>query len=205
MSIETFGDLKQAINNDLNRDDLVDVVADYVEAVIQKYQKSFFYETDQTDTMPTVVGTAYYELPGDMIAVDRIRLDQSGVWQRVSKVDYKELLEMDTLVNPTLTVPSLWAPYDKGFRLFNVPDKIYTLELTGSGRIPVPDLDTDSNFWTQDAADMIRCATLARIYRVRIKNYEAARECQAEAEDYRLALKQETFHRSATRVIAAHW
>lgn len=203
--MSTYGDLKQNVYNSLNRDDLVDAAIVAVEDAIKHHQRNFFYETPQTDQMSTVIGQGQYDIPDDMVSVQWIRLDQSGVWHFLRMVEYREILIADTLVIPVQSVPSMWASFDNGFRLYNVPDKIYTLELTGNGFIPIPTDDADENFWTNDAEQLIRYTALAKLYRIRIGNYDRAAMLDSEAEKFRKQLWKQTFEVSSDRRIAGHW
>jgi hypothetical protein len=205
VSIKTYQDLKTAINTDLNRDDLVDVVADYVEDAIKEAQRSFYYKTERLILVNTVVGQEFYSMPEELISILWLRLNLAGVWNPIRKVEYQQILGLADLVVPSRSVPSLWAPLGDQFRLYMAPDQIYSLELTGFERIGVPKDDDTSNFWTTAAAPMIRYSTLAQIYRVRIGNPQKAAECDASAEKFRVSLIRETISKTTQRVIAAHW
>jgi len=201
----TFDELKQVIINDLNRDDLTDVVADYVEDAIRHWQRTFFFKTDVVESLDTVPGQVFYDIPDTMMGITYMRLDLSGVWQWMSKVEYRSLLGLDNLVNPVRSVPNLWAPFDNKFRIFTAPDQIYQLELTGNGKIAIPTTGDSTNFWTEDGAPLIRRTTLAEIYRRRVKDFEKAAECDRDAQSYLMQLRKETINKSTMRQFSPWW
>lgn len=211
----TFADLKQSIITELNRDDLDDVVNDFVAERIRHYQRLFFYAAQVVGYVNTAVGTAIYASQatqeGDSVAtefvrIDFIRLNYQSVWQWISgPVPYETLLHADVNIPSVPSVPTSWAKRDGIFRLFPVPDAIYQLELTGLGKIPIPDNDDASNFWTEDAADLIRTSTVAQIYLRRVKNAQAYQAANTATEDAFDSLTLESVMKGTRGIIEMHW
>jgi hypothetical protein len=200
-----YNDLTQNIITLLNRDDLTDQVYYFAESTIRKYQRDFFYNSPTTELVNTVVGQPTYDLPEDLVNIDYMRLNYSNVWQWMNEVTYESILHMDVNIPSTQSVPTVYAIFDSKFRVYSAPDQVCQLEITGNGKIPIPDDDDVENFWTNAASDLITYATLAQIYAVRIKDTDSAQRCQVVAEQHRLSLARETQERATMRLIRAWW
>lgn len=205
MAVTIYKDLKQAVINDLRRDDLTDAVIDTIESCIRRYQRDFTYATPVTETMTLVVGQALYPVPGDLVSIQWIRLNNANVWQFMDEVEYKLMLLMDVNIPAVVSIPTLWAKYDAMFRVFQAPDKPYQIELTGNGKVPIPADDNTSNFWTTQASDMIRFAAEAQLYLTLIKDSDSYERCAKAAEDHRISLVRETIEKSCVGLIQAWW
>lgn len=216
----TYGDLKAAIVFTCNRDDLTDVIDDAVAVTITRLQRDFFYSTPKTEYIYTVPGQVFYDVPADLVSIQYMRLlnppnfhldgtgafvADNGNWQTMIKCEYDRLLLMDTTVPVPLSIPSIYAPYDNQIRIFQAPDKVYPLELTGNGKIAIPADDTVSNFWTEAAGSLVRYATAALIYLTRIKQPELYQSYQLQADKERISLIRETWAKSTMSQISAWW
>lgn len=208
----SYGDLRQGVLLDLNRSDLIDYASDALEDTIRFLQRSFFYATDQTDTLYTsddgtaggALGGVSYDLPADMVSLTYLRLNNAGNWEWMTKIDYEQILRYDTTIPPTKSTPTVWAPFDLGFRIYSTPDIVYQMELTGNGLIPIPDDDATVNFWTTEARAYVRYLTVSRVHRLRTKNNDAAAACEQLAEEERRSLMRVTVDRATDRKIAPH-
>jgi hypothetical protein len=200
-----FGQLKAAIASDLNRDDLGSVIADFVEDRIRFYQREFFFGAPQTVTFTTNPGQAAYPFPDSVVNPQLVRMLYYENWQLLSEVAYNDILALDTNVPSTQSPPDLWAPFGLLIRLYPVPDGWYPIEITGHGKLPIPHDDTVTNFWTLDAAMLIRYATAAQIRAVRLRDLDGAQADLVAADRERINLLGETVDRDGRGQFAVNW
>jgi len=205
MAVTTYGDLVQVIATDVNREDLTDEIIDYTQSLIRKYQRDFFYNSPTQEIVTLTAGTNTYPLPDDLVNIDYMRLDYANVWQWMPEVTFERILHMDVDIPSVRSVPSCYAIFDSKFRIYQTPDQDYDVEITGNGKIPIPADSDTSNFWTTQASDLIRFATEAQLYAVRIKDDASAQRCLIAAEQHRLSLMRETQERATMRLIRAWW
>lgn len=202
----TYGELIQLIITDTNRDDLTDYIQGTAEGVITRLQRLFTYATPTTETVQTDIGVASYLTPTNLVDIKFIRLDNAGIWEMlVGPVPYETLLLMDTNVVPVTSIPSMWATYDSMFRLYQPPDQIYTLELTGDGKVPIPADDGAENFWTQGGAQLVRFETLAQVRLIRLKDPEGAQQAHIAAAEELKMLNRETVLKATRGQIEINW
>lgn len=127
-----------------------------------------------------------------------------GIWLSLDKVNYYSILDVDTLAPSTVAQPSMWGQFNTQFRLYPCPDQAYPLECTGDQSIPAPILDADTNFWTQDAADLTIYATCAEVAELYTKDFDAAARFRAaEQREYKRILKT-TFNIGDPMIIKSH-
>jgi hypothetical protein len=200
-----YSDLRQLIAQDLNRDDLSDIIDDYVKGRIEFYQKDFLYVSPMTEQISTVAGQALYALPVEFVGLDRVRLAYGQVWRNLMEAEYNDLLAWDVNIPPVRTIPMRWAPFGTKIRLWPVPNDSYQLELTGQGKVPAPTADTDTNFWTEAAATLIRYATTAQVRLLRLRDTDGFQTDMIAAERERLKLVQETTAKESNDIISAWW
>lgn len=205
-----FLDLKNDIIEDLNRgsdaaDQAVAAVPAFVTNAILRAQREFYYATPVTVFLSTVENQSMYPVPDTLIAIQIMRLQNANTWQSMTKIDYTSILAIDTNIPASTSIPTLWAPFDRQFRLFQAPDKAYPLELTGLGRIPVPSSDAQHNFWTDDARFYIRFMTVADIYLARIKDQPTFQAYAVMADNARLALVRETYEKVTFGQVFVNW
>jgi len=213
MSIVNFGDLKQAVIKDLRRDDLTDVVADKLEAVIRRYQRKFLYATpvtsqladDGVTVLQTVAGANTYQIPPSFIAVTLVRLLFGNVWRHLQEEHWDRLLYLDSVEPTVQSIPSHWSRQGDRIRFFQTPDQVYTYELTGLRKVPIPTDDTVSNFWTTNAADLVRYGTLAEIYQTVVKEPDLAAMMKQSEQEHLMSLIGESIEKSTQQRVRAWW
>jgi len=153
------------------RTDLAAVIYDFSQKRFNYWAGFYFYASNTQDTsITTTPGQIYYNLPGTMRNVRMIRLNMGSVWLVLDKANFNgiyDILQSDVTIPPITTLPSSWAQFGLTFRLFPVPDRAYNLELTGNNAPPIPTLDQDENFWTEDAdaGQLIVADTVAYIFK----------------------------------------
>jgi hypothetical protein len=112
----------------------------------------------------------------------------TGIWITLDKMDYKEMLERD-VVSPNIQgLPDSFAQFNLQFRLYLVPDQSYQLELTGSAAPPAPINDDDTNWWTEDGAQLTIFATAAEVKQFYLHE-DGSAERAGEVREYRRIMK----------------
>jgi hypothetical protein len=86
-----------------------------------------------------------------------------GVWVDLNRAPYKDVLYADPLSPPNQGPPYAYCQFGTRLRLYLTPDNGYPLEITGNAAPPAPVLDTDDNFWTEDASKLIIASTVLEI------------------------------------------
>jgi hypothetical protein len=198
----TWSQLLDRIASRINRDDLAAAIREIAEERVHYYASEVFYSANVYDrSITTVKGTKFYDLPSGWQDCNSIRVLQgtptTGIWLTLTGKDYEYLNNLDNLEPPVQSVPAYWALYNnpatgnRAFRLFPTPGTTYNVELTLDKPPDVPQ-DNATNFWCDDAMNLILYATAAEIFRVHISNPVRAQEfADAEARE-RLSMGAKT-------------
>ena len=76
MAISTYAELKTAVANWLDRDDLTDIIPDFIVLAETRHKRDFKIRRMETRvTANTIADTEYYTLPDDYIAMRNIKLN----------------------------------------------------------------------------------------------------------------------------------
>lgn len=87
----------------------------------------------------------------------------SGVWLDMVKVSYDQIINEDVLSPSLASLPYEYGQFNTQFRLYPVASATFPLECTGNAAPAAPVVDTDDNFWTEDAAWLIIASTTNEI------------------------------------------
>lgn len=189
----TLAILKARIADELLRTDLTSQIGYAIADAVALYQKRRFRFTQHRSTFATVAGTEFYAaptIPSDIVQIDSLRLTVNGRQVVMTEWGYGELEAIATTTN-TQAQPVAWAWYADQIRLYPVPDAAYTVTLSYQRAIAAPTLDTDSNVWTTDAANLIRHAAKRIIATdVLMSTNDAAMYAQSEGLEYRRLVKE---------------
>ena len=112
--------------------------------------------------------------------------------------------------NPSLRgQPSDWAFLGNQIRFYPIPDAAYPVRATRTGRVIALVADTDSNVWTTDAFDLIRCEAKMILARDTLHDTQIVAESEAAIygnpgvvgdRGFLGALKAETMRRGRSRI-----
>jgi hypothetical protein len=189
MPISTYAELKTAIADWLNRDDLVAVIPSFVslaEADINRSLRDYRMEKRSTATLEA----QYSALPGDW--VETIRLQLTSGSRRLELASDGALAEMRGMLNDQTGVPTHYAHTAGGLELFPTPSGSFTAELVYISKVPALS-DTATTNWLLSAApdvylygalvqsapylkDDQRAAVWAGLYQNAITNLNSASE-----------------------------
>lgn len=203
--------LRFLIENDLARDDMANIIPREIELRVEHYQNEFFYPGPQTITvddagapLTTFPNVLFYQIPFTLLTLSCVRMTYGGSWVELYRESIETLLQMDVNIPEVLSPPTNYAVQANRVRLYPCPGDIYPLEFTGQGRIPAPVDDEDINFWTYEAALLIRHSVTAEIRRSKIGDLERAAISEAAAERERLRLQGITSATESTGVVKGY-
>ncbi len=151
-----FGTMKTRIGNETLRTDTVSLgfIGDEIVSAIAHYENQPFQFNETRATASTVADTAYIALPTDFIDLVHMKVELNGSNYQMYSCDFEEIEDMDT---GTYTgQPSQYAIYDQQFRLYPVPDTVYTLTLAYIKELGSLSADTDTNAWMTTGEELIR-------------------------------------------------
>jgi hypothetical protein len=189
VSIGTYAQLRTAIADWLNRDDLAAVVPSFIalaEADINRALRDYRMEKRSTATLDA----QYSALPGDWM--ETIRLSLTGSTSRIELASDGALAEMRAMRGDIVGKPTHYAHTAGGLELFPTPDQTYTAELVYFSRVPALS-DTNTTNWLLTASpdvylygslvqsapylkDDARAAVWAGLYQNAITNLNSASE-----------------------------
>lgn len=138
-----------------------------INAAIRHYQpKRFWFNESRAVTFNTVASTAVYTfttIGTEFYKIDgAFRTDGSEITE-LDRVNYTELEPGQA--TPTEAAPTAYAYVAKSVRLYDVPDAIYSVRLTGHIKIAAPASDAEAdNIWMTEAYDLIMCRAKAELY-----------------------------------------
>lgn len=189
MAISTYAELRSAVADWLNRDDLAAVVPSFIalaEADINRSLRDYRMEKRST----AALDAQYSALPNDW--VETIRLSLTGSTSRVELASDGALAEMRAMRGDIVGRPTHYAHTAGGLELFPTPDQTYDAELVYFAKVPALS-DTVTTNWLLAAApdvylygalvqsapylkDDARAAVWAGLYQNAITNLNSASE-----------------------------
>lgn len=170
-----YVELRRQIVDSLARNDLDNVVQAACRERIEFYQGRFLFPSPILySAISTAVGVNEYTLPREIMKIHKIQYLYASSWIELMPMTYSEILQVDTNQPSIRTVPGFWAPFGAKIRIFSTPDGVYPLRILCDSKIPAPNLDADENFWTVEAAGLIKHSAIAQIREERLKDPEGA-------------------------------
>ena len=144
MPITNYSELKTAIANWLNRDDLTSVIPDFItlnEADMDRRIRHWRMEKRVTAT----VDGQYTGLVGDYLEAIRFAVTGSE-YERVELISQADMQQRRFANADTKGVPQYYAITDGQLELYPTPDGTYTVEMLYYGQIP-PLSDSTTTNW----------------------------------------------------------
>ena len=182
-----------------------------IQSAIAKWERERFYFNEAynsaTPLFTTVSGQELYtssDAAGIATApeIDELRALISGTRVVLTKRGWSYLEDMSS--NPSARgQPSEWAYFAQTIRLYPIPDGAYQIAAMRTQRLTALSADADTNVWTQDGADLIRCEAIAQLGHGILK--DPALAATAEKQIYGpyghlRMLKAETARRAKSRI-----
>lgn len=156
MALSNYSELKTAIADFLNRDDLTSVIPTFItlaEAQIARDLRHWRQERRVTTTL----NERFENLPNDWIKTVNMYLEDG------SPVEYASVAEIGRqrlLTNDTSNKPRLYTINSGQFEFFPQPDEGYTLTMIYVARIPELLEDTSYNWLLREYPDVYLYASL---------------------------------------------
>jgi hypothetical protein len=154
------------IMDELDRPDLEGPIRNAIRGAIGFWQRERFAFNDGVLSFVTVPGQAGYGgsyLAGQnvMLAIDSaVAIDASDTTWALRNVPISDLEALGD--QNQAGQPAYFAKFSEGYRLFPIPDDVYTIRFTGHVRLGAPATDADTNAWVDEAYDLI--ASYAKRY-----------------------------------------
>jgi hypothetical protein len=218
----TLGDLKARVQSETTRDDLADDLASALTLCIQKsieqYAAVRWWFNERRILVPTVAGQGFISWPADSVnslrVLDGVFLELAGGnrWPLLARniVEWEHLTQPANMAgqpyNYLVAEDASWNPIIK---LWPTPSSVWNIVIDGLFEVtPKVSADTDSNFWTNQGADLICAQTKIRLYRDYLSATTAdtrlANAVLQETDAYS-RLRAESNRRTTTGRVRASW
>jgi len=128
MAITTYAELKTSIANWLDREDLTDVIPDFIALAETRHKRDFKIRRMETRvTANTISGTEYYSLPDNYIAMRNIKLNSDPK----TPLEYLTPEIMDRLQAGSSTgMPKAYSIKGNDIQIRPLPDGVYEIEVS---------------------------------------------------------------------------
>lgn len=149
MPITTYAELKTAIANWLNRDDLTSVIPDFVtlaEAQMNRAVRHWRMEK----RVETTLDEQYENLPSDFVETLELTLTDGDMLTLISTADMQRR-KRDSVVTGK---PKYYRVSSDQFEFYPAPDGDYTLSLQYYGKTPALSDSNTSNWILENAPDL---------------------------------------------------
>jgi hypothetical protein len=141
MAITTYSELKSAIADFLNRDDLTSVIPTFITLVEDQINRDLRH-WEQQKRVTTTLDERYEYIPNDWIETVSMTLDTGRPLRLASRYDMAAMREKDDVAGE----PAYYTHDSGQFEFYPTPDDSYTLTVTYTARI-YPLSDTDDTNW----------------------------------------------------------
>jgi hypothetical protein len=127
MAISTYAELKTAIAGWLDREDLTDIIPDFIALTESRHRRDFKIRRMETRvTASTVADTEYYTLPDNYVAMRNIQLNTDPK----TSLEYLTPEIMDRVRGGSSTgKPKAYSIIGNNFQLRPIPDSVYEIEM----------------------------------------------------------------------------
>lgn len=194
--MSTFAQLKAQIADDLSRTDLTTQIEEAVLAAIVDQERTRFYFNERRDApaFTTVADQELYTSSDDadiatIAHIDNLVMILNGSRRRLFPETEQWMDEMSGLGTGA---PTHYSYLAKRIRLYPIPDAAYSVYMTGQIRLATLSADGDTNAWTEDAKELIRCASKEKIYRQIVHDFARADQMMQQVQYQRQLLTSES-------------
>lgn len=199
----TYLDLQNAIATDLTRSDLTNQIKSAILDAVRHYETDrFYFNITRSMTFPTVVGQMAYtavdlaQIPY-IIGLDTLFLSDGGRPYELEKyeADEFEWLQSTSTGNGR---PSAYTYIDSQILLWPTPVAVYTMRPHMHYRLTELSADADTNAWTNDAEQLIRCHAKLLLYANLLEDTDGMQRMSAQIQSHKDPLDYKTAARMAT-------
>jgi|TARA_B100001094_G_C17965611_1_gene687703 hypothetical protein len=127
MAISTYAELKTTIASWLDREDLTDVIPDFIALTESRHRRDFKIRRMETRvTANTIADTEYYSLPDNYVSMRNIQLNTDPK----TSLEYLTPEIMDRVKGGSSTgKPKAYSIIGNNFELRPIPDGVYEIEM----------------------------------------------------------------------------
>jgi len=173
----TIDELTTNIINDLAKETEEGITAAVSSAISQSinyYESQPWWFQETQDTITTVDGTEYYDLPSDIASTEiTITIEVSNNTYPLIKRHFQLIEDWFVKSNIFTGYPTDYALWKQQIRLYPVPNGAYTVTRNYYQKLGVPSAGA-SNSWTTDAETLIQSRAEWLLYSLRYHDLEAA-------------------------------
>jgi len=183
-----------------------------IQSAIAKWERERFYFNEAynyagTPLFATIAGQEIYGVADNAgIAtapeIDSLRPTISGTRRVLIRRSWAYLDDISPL-SSARGQPSEWAYFAEQIRLYPIPDAVYPIAASRVQRVAALSADADTNVWTTDALDLIRCEAKLILAQEVLHDAEMAGRMQVQIygpRGYLYALKAETARRAKSGI-----
>ncbi len=152
MALNSYANLKTAIADFLNRDDLTAVIPDFITlAEAQIYRDIRHYEMENRATAQ--LDSQYLARPTDWLETIRIHLTTSGT-RNLQLLSGASMADKRQGVENATGEPKFYRHAERAFEVFPTPDGTYNVEILYYQKIPALSDTNTSNWLLSEAPDV---------------------------------------------------
>jgi len=173
-----YGTMKSRIQNELNRGNLTDEIANAIISALRFYRRQRFRWNTARTTTTLTDGVEYYGLPPDFLEGDTMVLSTSnGELDWLYERSHFWIDQQKDWSNYT-SRPYVYSVQADELRLYPTPDAAYTLTLTYTYELDEPTDDTDTSAWFTDGEELIRTHAKVDLLENVVRGQESLMEAQ---------------------------
>lgn len=151
MAITTYAELKSAIADWLNRDDLTDTIGNFISLAEAQFNRSIRHRKMVVRSDATL-DTPYFAVPGDWLQTIRFQLSTNPVTPLLF-VTPEQALE-ESQVYSAAQQPLFYTMIGEQFQVVPAPDSSYDAELLYYAKIPSLSTTTTTNWLLSESPDL---------------------------------------------------
>lgn len=151
MAITTYAELKTAIGDWLNRDDLDNVIPNFISLAEAQFNRSIRHRKMVVRSDATL-DTPYFAVPADWLQTIRFQLNTNPVTPLLF-VTPEQALE-ESMVYSTGQQPLFYTMVGKQFQVVPSPDSSYSAELLYYAKIPALSNSATTNWLLTESPDL---------------------------------------------------
>jgi hypothetical protein len=155
MAITTYAELKSAIADFLNRDDLTSVIPTFISLAEARIARDLRHWKQEKRAI-TLIDERYENLPSDWLEVIKVRHTDGGIIQTLSASEMEKLRASE----PTSGKPRYMCMGSGQIEFYPTPDTEYEISITYYARIPALSDAEPDNWLLLDAPDALLYGSL---------------------------------------------